>query len=314
MAYTNSSLVKYTSLSPNHSGQRTHSIDRITPHCVVGQLTAEGICACFPKGREASCNYGIGKDGKVALCVEEKNRSWCSSSAENDQRAVTIECASDSTAPYAFNTAVYNALIELCVDICKRNGKNKLLWLGDKTKTLNYTPKSGEMVLTVHRWFANKSCPGDWMYSRMGDLATTVTKRLGGVSGGGSTTTTPTEKTLYRVRKSWSDAKSQLGAFSSLANAKALVDKNPTYKVFDESGKVVYEKGSTSTAFKPYTVRVTATDLYIRKGAGTNYSANGFIRPGVYTIVAESSGQGATKWGKLKSGAGWISLDYAKKL
>lgn len=314
MAYTNSSLVKYTSLSPNHSGQRTHSIDRITPHCVVGQLTAEGICACFPKGREASCNYGIGKDGKVALCVEEKNRSWCSSSAENDQRAVTIECASDSTAPYAFNTAVYNALIELCVDICKRNGKNKLLWLGDKTKTLNYAPKSGEMVLTVHRWFANKSCPGDWMYSRMGDLATTVTKRLSGVSGGGSTTTTPTGKTLYRVRKSWSDAKSQIGAFSVLANAKSLVDKNPGYKVFDESGKVVYEKGSTSTAFKPYTVRVTATDLYIRKGAGTNYSANGFIRPGVYTIVAESSGQGATKWGKLKSGAGWISLDYAKKL
>ena len=314
MAYTNSSLVKYTSLSPNHSGQRTHSIDRITPHCVVGQLTAEGICACFPKGREASCNYGIGKDGKVALCVKEKNRSWCSSSAENDQRAVTIECASDSTAPYAFNTAVYNALIELCVDICKRNGKNKLLWLGDKTKTLNYAPKSGEMVLTVHRWFANKSCPGDWMYSRMGDLATTVTKRLSGVSGGGSTTTTPTGKTLYRVRKSWSDTKSQLGAFSVLANAKSLVDKNPSYKVFDESGKVVYEKGSTSTAFKPYTVRVTATDLYIRKGAGTNYSANGFIRPGVYTIVAESSGQGATKWGKLKSGAGWISLDYAKKL
>lgn len=314
MAYTNSSLVKYTSLSPNHSGQRTRSIDRITPHCVVGQLTAEGICACFPKGREASCNYGIGKDGKIALCVEEKNRSWCSSSAENDQRAVTIECASDSTAPYAFNTAVYNALIELCVDICKRNGKNKLLWLGDKTKTLNYAPKSGEMVLTVHRYFANKSCPGDWMYSRMGDLATTVTKRLSGVSGGGSTTTTPTGKTLYRVRKSWSDAKSQIGAFSVLANAKSLVDKNPSYKVFDESGKVVYEKGSTSTAFKPYTVRVTATDLYIRKGAGTNYSANGFIRPGVYTIVAESSGQGATKWGKLKSGAGWISLDYAKKL
>lgn len=313
MAYTNSSLVKYTGLSPNHSGQRTHSIDRITPHCVVGQLTAEGICACFPAGREASCNYGIGKDGKIALCVEEKNRSWCSSSSENDQRAITIECASDSTAPYAFNTAVYNALIELCVDICKRNGKNTLLWLGDKTKTLNYSPKSNEMVLSVHRWFANKSCPGDWLYNRMGDLAETVTERLSGVSGGSGTSTPPTSKTLYRVRKSWSDAKSQLGAFSNLANAKALVDKNPNYKVFDESGNVVYEKGGTSTPFTPYTVRVTVTDLYIRKGAGTNYGTNGFIKPGVYTIVAEADGQGATKWGKLKSGAGWISLDYAKK-
>ena len=312
----NSPLVSYTKLSPNHSGQRTRKIDRITPHCVVGQLSAESICGCFTSpSRQASCNYGIGKDGRISLCVEEKNRSWCSSSAENDQRAVTIECASDSTAPYAFNTAVYNALIELCVDICKRNGKNKLLWLGDKTKTLNYAPKSGEMVLTVHRWFANKSCPGDWMYSRMGDLATTVTKRLSGVSGGGSTTTTPTGKTLYRVRKSWSDAKSQIGAYSVLENAKKQADLNPGYEVYDENGKVVYGgKTAVTTPFKPYTVRVTIPDLYIRKGAGTNYGTNGFIKPGVYTIVAESSGQGATKWGKLKSGAGWISLDYAKKL
>ena len=176
MAYTNSSLVSYTKLSPNHSGQRTHSIDRITPHCVVGQLTAEGICGCFTSpSREASCNYGIGKDGKIALCVEEKNRSWCSSSNSNDQRAVTIECASDLNAPYAMTTAVYNSLVKLCTDICKRNGKKKLLWLGDKNKTLNYSPKSDEMVLTVHRWFANKSCPGEWLYSRLGDLASKVT-------------------------------------------------------------------------------------------------------------------------------------------
>lgn len=172
MAYTNSSLVSYTKLSPNHSGQRTHSIDRITPHCVVGQLTAESICGCFTSpSREASCNYGIGKDGKIALCVEEKNRSWCSSSSANDQRAVTIECASDLNHPYTMTTAVYNSLVKLCTDICKRNGKKKLLWLGDKNKTLNYSPKSDEMVLTVHRWFANKSSPGDWLYSRLGDLA-----------------------------------------------------------------------------------------------------------------------------------------------
>ena len=137
MAYTNSSLVSYTNLSPNHSGQRTHSIDRITPHCVVGQLTAESICGCFTSpSREASCNYGIGKDGKIALCVEEKNRSWCSSSSANDQRAVTIECASDLNAPYTMTDAVYSALIRLCTDICKRNGKKKLLWFGDKEKHL----------------------------------------------------------------------------------------------------------------------------------------------------------------------------------
>ena len=172
MTYTNSSLVSYTKLSPNHSGQRTHSIDRITPHCVVGQCSVETLGSIFlPTSRQASCNYGIGVDGRVGMYVEEKNRSWCSSSNANDQRAVTIECASDNTEPYAFKDVVYQRLIELCTDICKRNGKTKLLWLGDKAKTLNYTPKSDEMVLTVHRWFANKSCPGNWMYARMGDLA-----------------------------------------------------------------------------------------------------------------------------------------------
>ena len=212
---SNSSLVSYTGLSPNHSGKRTHSIDRITPHCVVGQLSAESICACFPAGRDASCNYAIGTNGKIALCVEEKNRSWCSSNEANDQRAVTIECASDKTAPYAMNNKVYQSLINLCVDICKRNGKTKLIWFGDKSKTLNYSPKSNEMVLTVHRWFANKSCPGDWLYSRLGDLAAQVTKKLGGsssTSSGGSTTS----GTLYRV---------QTGAFSKKANADALVKK-----------------------------------------------------------------------------------------
>ena len=180
MAYTNSPLVVYTNLSPNHSGQRTHSIDRITPHCVVGQLSAESICGCFiSPSRQASCNYGIGKDGRVSLCVEEKNRSWCSSSAANDQRAITIECASDLTHPYAMNSAVYTSLIKLCTDICKRNGKTKLLWLGDKNKTLNYAPASDEMVLTVHRWYANKACPGDWLYSRLSDLAAKVTAALG---------------------------------------------------------------------------------------------------------------------------------------
>ena len=172
-------MVSYTKLSPNHSGQRTHSIDRITPHCVVGQCSVETLGNIFlPASRQASSNYGIGVDGRVGMYVEEKNRSWCSSSNANDQRAVTIECASDTKSPYAFKDAVYQTLIKLCVDICKRNGKKKLLWLGDKTKTLNYSPKADEMVLTVHRWFANKSCPGDWLYARLGDLASKVTASL----------------------------------------------------------------------------------------------------------------------------------------
>ena len=243
MAYTNSSMVSYTRLSPNHSGQRTHSIDRITPHCVVGQLSAESICGCFTSpSRQASCNYGIGADGKVSLCVEEKNRSWCSSSNANDQRAVTIECASDKTEPYAMNSKVYDSLIKLCMDICRRNGKKKLLWLGDRNTTLNYTPKSDEMVLTVHRWFANKSCPGDWLYARLGDLAAKVTTALGtGISADKAASQ------LYRVRKTWTDSKSQKGAFSVLANAKKCASSNKGYSVFDENGKKVYPADASST-------------------------------------------------------------------
>lgn len=484
MAYSNSPLVSYTKLSPNHSGQRTHSIDRITPHCVVGQLSAESICGCFAStSRQASCNYGIGKDGKISLCVEEKNRSWCSSSNANDQRAITIECASDKSEPYAMNSAVYASLIKLCTDICQRNGKRKLLWLGDKNKTLNYAPASDEMVLTVHRWYANKSCPGDWLYARLGDLAEKVTAALndspglqaadlenltraetvakigplftanqkttgilacvsmaqfilessygsselarkanncfgmktslsgnswpnsvwdgksvytkktqeqnaegsyvmfnadfrkytcvedsiadhaayllGAMNGskkryeslagctdykkaaqiikdGGyatshdyvqnlcsiieqwnltkfNSTTDTTISGWYRVRKSWQNAASQKGAFRDLANAKQCADANPGYCVFDPTGKAVYPEQKSSV---PYAVRVSVSDLNIRKGPGTNYAKTGqYTRKGVFTIVAESTGVGSTKgWGKLKSGAGWISLDLVTRI
>lgn len=486
---SNSPLVSYTRLSPNHSGKRTHAIDRITPHCVVGQVTVQSLGNVFaPASRQASSNYGIGLDGAVGMYVDEGNRSWCSSSSANDQRAVTIECASDTTAPYAFRQVVYDRLIELCVDICKRNGKTKLIWIDNKDKALAYEPKAGEMLLTVHRWFANKSCPGDWMYARMGDLAAKVTAQLSGSGSTGGTgtaddgtaimgaakataaqmqayirgvnpnvpqsvidmipyyssegktegvrgdiafaqscletgnftfsgsavtldqcnycgmgvtaagvkgnsfaspqigiraqiqhlkayastddlkqacvdprykyvqrgcapyvewlgqrenpqglgwaagagygskilrilddviatqagggTTKPSDN-LYRVRKSWADAASQIGAYSILANAKAMADSHPGYTVYDSAGKAVYPVAAT---FAPYTVQVTISDLRIRTGPGTNYAAAGYTGKGVFTIVAEAAGQGASKWGKLKSGAGWISLDYAKKV
>ena len=220
MAFTNSPLVSYTKISPNKTVNRNKSIDVITPHCVVGQCSVETLGNIFaPTSRQASSNYGIGADGKVGMYVEEKDRSWCSSSSSNDNRAVTIECASDTKHPYSMNDKVYATLIELCVDICKRNGKTKLVWLGDKNKTLNYKPKSNEMLITVHRWFANKSCPGDWLYERLYDLADKVNNKL-------SKSTTNTEKpqinenikpqTLYKV---------QCGAFTEKANATALQNK-----------------------------------------------------------------------------------------
>lgn len=202
----NSPYVVYTKLSPNHSGKRTHAVDRITPHCVVGQCTAEGLGDWFAKSStQASSNYGIDRDGRVGMYVEEKNRSWCSSSNANDQRAITIECASDTTEPYAMNGKVYARLIELCVDICSRYGKKKLIWIADKNTALAYNPAADEMLLTVHLWFANKSCPGNWLYSRMGELAERVTYNLGG-SAAPSQPTTPTdtgdnEKTIWNSLK-----------------------------------------------------------------------------------------------------------------
>ena len=317
MAYTNSSMVAYTKLSPNHSGQRTHSIDRITPHCVVGQCTAEGLGDWFAKSStQASSNYGIDKDGRVGLYVEEKNRSWCSSSNANDQRAITIECASDTTEPYAFRDVVYQTLIKLCIDICKRNGKNKLIWFGDKDKTLNYSPKSGEMILTVHRWFANKSCPGNWMYARMGDLASKVTAALGGEVESEKPADDSQKIKWYRVRKTWAGSKTQKGAYKILNNAKKCADQNPGYKVFDADGKVVYEPKAAEPEVKvPFLVKVSISDLNIRKGAGTDYDRVQFCPPGVYTIVEVKSGKGsATGWGRLKSEIGWISLDFVKRV
>lgn len=192
MGYTNSPLVTCTRLSPNHSGLRTHTIDRITPHCVVGQLSAEAVGDIFAdEERFASSNYGIGFDGTIGMYVEEKNRSWCSSDAKNDQRAVTIECASDRDAPYAMNAAVWDALVRLCADICARNGKTRLIWIPDREVALNYDLEPGEMLLTVHRWFAAKACPGDWLYNRLGQLANKVTAILNpsgtGTPGDGDT-------------------------------------------------------------------------------------------------------------------------------
>lgn len=178
MGYTNSPLVSYTKLSPNHSGQRTHAIDTITIHCVVGQCSVERLGEIFaPTSRQASCNYGVGTDGRIGMYVEEKNRSWCSSSNANDQRAITIEVASDTTEPYAVNDKAYNATIRLVADICKRNSIKKLVWSTDKNQRINHLNGCN---MTVHRDFANKSCPGKFLYDRHGDIAAKVNAILGG--------------------------------------------------------------------------------------------------------------------------------------
>lgn len=175
---SNSPLVTYTKISPNKTSPRNHAIDTITIHCIVGQWTAKQGCDYFAKSSVgASCNYVVGKDGSIGLCVDEGDRSWCSSSASNDHRAITIETASDTTHPYAVTDKAYAALIDLVTDICKRNGITKLLWKADKS-LIGQVDKQN---MTVHRWFANKACPGDYLYERHGDIADRVNARLSGV-------------------------------------------------------------------------------------------------------------------------------------
>lgn len=212
---SNSRLATVTVLSPNNSGKRTHAIDRITPHCMAGQLSAKKCGELFSRSSyQASSNYGIGTSGEIGMYVPEDKRSWCSSSESNDQRAVTIECASDARHPYAMNAKVYASLVKLCVDICKRNGKKKLIWLGDKSKSLTYKPKDDEMLLTVHRWFAQKACPGDWLYSRLGKLAEEVTAQLHGTPE--KPQEQPKTGKLYRV---------MCGSFSHEENAEKRVQE-----------------------------------------------------------------------------------------
>lgn len=425
----------------------------------------------------------IGTDGRIVLIVDEKDRSWCSSSLSNDNRAITIECASDSTHPYAINDKVYSSLIKLCADICRRNNIKELKWRGDKS-LIGQVDKQN---MTVHRWFANKACPGDYIYNRLGKIAEEVNEILGvektngtqatafknlseqdavdkimplcvadmkrtgilaSVTGaqfilesgygktelaqnanncfgmkaylsgntwagstwdGTSIYTKPTqeqdthgvsstvvaafrkyacvedsiadhsayllgamngskkryvglaectdweeaakiiknggyatdveyveklrsiidrfnltkydagketvaEKKWYRVRKTWVNVASQLGAFEKVDNAKKCADEHPGYTVYDDDGKIVYTSKNPDKKF-PYELKIDIDNLNIRTGPGTNYAKTGSMTGrGVFTIVEEASGEGsASGWGRLLSGAGWISLDYAEK-
>lgn len=176
MGYTNSPLVNYVKLSPNNSGQRNHDIDTLTIHCVVGQCSVETLGRIFASpSRRTSSNYGVGVDGRIGMYCEEKNRSWCTSSNANDQRAITIEVASDNTHPYAVNSKAFAGLLDLVTDICNRNVIKKLVWSTNKNDRVNHLNGCN---MTVHRDYANKSCPGDYLYNRHGEIAAEVNQRL----------------------------------------------------------------------------------------------------------------------------------------
>lgn len=429
LIYTNSPFVSYVKLSPNCTQNRNHVIDTITIHCVSGNCSIETIGEIFsnPK-RKSSSNYGIGSDGRIGMYVEEKDRSWCSSNSKNDNRAVTIEVANITGSPnYNISSAAYTSLINLCVDICRRNNIKKLLWMNDKKLIGNIEKQN----MTVHKWFANKACPGLWLYDNMGIIANTVNQFLAAPTSipkadtvvseesneerlwkfldgkeltdiakaglmanifaesgfhsnnlqnsyekkfgmnddaytaavdNGSYTNFVKDKAGYGLAqwtywtrkdalykyikskgKSISDfdsqceylylelSKSYKGVLTKLQAAKTIreasdivlleyekpADKSNTIKLRRyQYGLDIYNKYVDAAKNDlPYTVRITATGLRVRKGPGTDNAIIATnLKPGVYTIVEESTGKGAKLWGKLKSGTGWISLDYCKRI
>jgi hypothetical protein len=192
---------------------------------------------------------------------------------------------------YASTDALKNACIDLRFKYVTRGCAEYVEWLGQKE---NPHGKG---------WAAGAS---------YGEKILAILKGILGTAGGASSPAPAETEAWYRVRKLWSDASSQKGAFKSLENAKKCADENPGHSVFDESGKAVYTKAA---AFRPYLVRVSIPDLNIRKGPGTDKPKTGKVTGvGVFTIVGEADGKGASRWGKLKSNAGWISLDHASRI
>lgn len=291
---SNSKLISYTKISPNRTSPRNHKIDTVTIHCVVGQCSVETLGNIFaPTSRQASCNYGIGADGRIGMYCEEKDRSWCSSDAANDNRAITIEVASDTKHPYAVNAKAYAALIDLLVDICKRNGIPRLVWSTSKADRVNH--KNG-CNMTVHRDYANKSCPGEYLYSRHAQIASEVNKRLG------STDTRPQpEKVLYRV---------QTGAFRNKASAEALLQQvkakgfdtymvkvNGLYKV--QVGAFAQKSNAIAMAAK---LKAAGFSTYVVSGGGKS------VEEIAREVLQGKWGNGADRKARLEA-AGY---DYAE--
>lgn len=232
---SNSSLISYTKISPNRTSPRKKPIRKITIHHMAGNLTVEQCGAVFaPTSRKASSNYGIGTDGRIGMYVEEKDRAWTSSSPDNDNQAVTIEVANNTLGPnWTVSDKAMTSLIDLCVDICKRNGIQRLNFTGDKTGNL-----------TMHCYFKSTLCPGPYLKSKFPYIASEVNKRLG-----------------------------------------------------------------AEAAPEPFIVQITASSLNVRKGPGTSYAVAQTVSKGQsFTIVQQQGG-----WGKLKSGAGWISLKHTAR-
>ena len=282
-----SPLSSFSNASPNMTAPRTGAVRRLTPHCVAGNLTAAATLnlAAFKNyiaTNGASCNYAIGSDGKIGCGVAEMNRSWATSSRKNDHQAITFEIANTTKDPdWRMSDEAINAWLDLSVEIAKFYGF-KSLFYKDKPASVpvgeaateawinTLAVPQGAMLVTLHRWYANKACPGNYFIRQLPWLVKEATKRLSG---------SPPER------------------FVGEGSAKASI--------------------SQTSAFKPYGVKVTASALRVRSTPTTVGSkVVGMLSRDstIHYIAEEAAGTGASKWGKLASGLGWISLDFVRRV
>lgn len=258
-----SSLVDYIKISPNKTSPRNHKIDTITIHCMAGNLSIETCANVFaPSSRQASSNYGVGTDGRIGCYVDENDRSWCSSNRANDMRAITIEVANDGGADTDWHVSVVamSSLIKLVADVCKRNNIRELVWSDNKDDRINH--RNG-CNMTVHRDFKNKSCPGDYLMSKMHYIADEVNKLLGAscdsTSSGVDNSNPAHTKTLDEIAKEVIN-----GAWGNGSERKERLEASG-YVYSAVQAKVNELLGSSSNSSKPTTKPRKSIDTIARE-------------------------------------------------
>lgn len=255
----------------------------------------------YPSGIEVCVHGFIGKlaDGTIATyqTLPWDHRGWHAGGSANNTH-IGFEICEDDLTDSTYFKKVYQEAVELCAYLCKQfNLTEKDIICHSEGNKKGIASAHGDVM----HWFPKH---GKSMDTFRADVAAMLK------SGSAGSSVDVNTSQIYRVRKTWTDAKKQIGAYRNLESAKALARNNPGYKVFDESGKVVYDPSENAQSFESYVVKITANVLNVRSGPGTFYKINRTVKAGeVYTIVDEKDG-----WGYLKSGAGWISLEYTKRV
>lgn len=322
-----SPLVDYAAYTTyNCNVPRTEKISKITVHHAAGVMSVEGMKNIIHNpNREVSCNYAIGWDARVGGYIKEENRAWTSSSYWNDQRAVTIEVSNSAcSSDWPVADKVWAKLVELCADICKRNGIARLTYTGDKNGTL-----------TFHQMFTATACPGPYIKGRAQLLCDQVNAKLGGTTAPTVAPTDPKTDATVAVNV-------KIGDLVSLASDAVYWSgtsipgwvKNLKWNVIElknnrailgtsEDGKYNIQSPIDCKYLTVVKSKETATSTTVNEqitiDAGTpiyydtlDTRSNTVKLTGTYTIIEKKDKNGST-FGKLKSGAGWVNLTEIAK-